>query len=689
MKEGILLNLHKTLMSLETLIYIILAGIAALLLALFQYLHKSKKSKLNINFAVLRFVSIFAILLLIINPKFEKVTYYNEKPNLIVAVDNSESIKHLNQVDNSLQLLKTIENDVQLNEHFNIEYYKFGNIFQAKDSLNFSDSQTNLASVFNNLSQIYKNTTSPTLLITDGNQTYGSDYEYVSQNYKQIVFPIILGDTVTYSDVKIQQLNVNKYAYLKNKFPIEIITVYKGTANVNSQLVITINNTTVFRQNLNFSKTQNSQTINFTLPANKVGVNSYVATLAPLESEKNIINNTEPFAVDVIDQKTNVAIVSDIIHPDIGTLKNAIESNEQRSVSIVSPNEYLKTIDDFQMTILYQPNTTFKTVFEVLNKNKSNKFVITGTQTQWSFLNSIQNNYTQEITTQLEDYQAEENSNYLTFIVDNLAFSDFPPLQSEFGSINFNIPVETLLYKRINNTIIEDPLLATFENNGRREVLLIGEDIWKWRAQSYLNNKSFQQFDNFIGKLVQYLAMNKKRSRLNLEYESFYNGNGDIKIVAQFFNKNYEFDTRATLNIVLKETNSNIETILPFILKQNNYQVDISNFPSGEYNFTVNANNGEITQSGQIKILEYNVEQQFLNANVTKLQHVATNSLGASYFITNTTALISNLLSDSRFKTVQKSSKNVVPLIDFKYLLALIALSLAIEWFLRKYNGLI
>jgi len=83
------------------------------------------------------------------------------------------------------------------------------------------------------------------------------------------------------------------------------------------------------------------------------------------------------------------------------------------------------------------------------------------------------------------------------------------------------------------------------------------------------------------------------------------------------------------------------------------------------------------------------VEQQFLNANVTKLQQVATNSNGTSYFIANTNSLINDLISDSRFVIIEKSSKNVVPLIDFKYLIALIALSLALEWFLRKYNGLI
>ena len=230
---------------------------------------------------------------------------------------------------------------------------------------------------------------------------------------------------------------------------------------------------------------------------------------------------------------------------------------------------------------------------------------------------------------------------------------------------------------------------VTFENAGRREALLIGENIWKWRAQSYLNNRSFQQFDNFIGKLIQYLASDKKRNRLSLNYESFYNGNADIKILAQFFNKNYEFDDRATLNITLKDIKTDTTTQLPFILKNNFYEVDLSGLAPSEYDFTVTANNREVTQSGRFKILDYNVEQQFLNANVTKLQQIATNSQGSSYFIANTDSLISNLVGDSRFATVQKSSKNVVPLIDFKYLLALIVLSLAMEWFLRKYNGLI
>ncbi len=678
-------------MGLQTLLFIILAGISALSIALFQYAYRAKSNRLKPNLTFLRFITIFAILLLIINPKFEKKSFFNVKPNLVVAIDNSQSINHLAQSENVLNLVEKLSSNNELEDKFNIIFYEFGNDLNATntDSLSFSKSQTNISKAFNDLSQIYDEDMSPTILITDGNQTYGYDYEYDLKSYNQPIYPVILGDTITYTDLKIQQLNVNKYAYLKNKFPVEIIATYNGNDAISTQLVVNSGNSIVYRQQLNFSKSNNASTISFTLPAVRVGVNSYTAKLEVLDNEKNTVNNSKPFAVEVIDQKTNVAIISDMMHPDLGMLKKSIESNEQRSVKIVTPNEFLDEKDNFQLAILYQPNSKFRQVFEAIEGNGINKFLIAGSQTQWTFLNQIQDNYLLDVTLQFEDYQATLNPNFTTFIIDDLDFSSFPPLRSEFGDVTFSTTAEILLYKKVNNTLTDLPLLITFEKGNKREALLLGENLWKWRAQSYLNEKSFQQFDNFIGKLIQYLATNKKRNRLNVEHESFYNGNGNIIISAQFFNKNYKFDAKASLNIISKNKEDEIETILPFILKNNNYQADLSGFTPGQYDFTVRANNGEASYSGSFQILDYNVEQQFLNANVTKLQQLAANSQGSSYFIANTDNLVSDLTNDSRYVTIQKSTKNVVPLIDFKYLLALIVLSLALEWFIRKYNGLI
>lgn len=677
-------------MQTETITYIIISGIIALLLALFQYAYKSKiKGKRAWLLTSLRFITWFSVFLLLINPKFDKVTYYNEKPNLVIAVDNSESIKYLNQTQNTSNFINTLKSNEELNENFNLEFYSFGKELHPTDSLAFNEKQSNLALVFERLSEVYNNSISPTLLISDGNQTYGNDYAYMTKRYKQAVIPIILGDTTTYTDIKIQQLNVNRYAYLKNKFPIEVIATYNGNATVNTQLRITTGSSTVFSKPLTFSKTQTSQIINLTLPANRVGVTSYRAQVVPLENEKNTINNVKNFAVEVIDQKTNVAIVSDIMHPDLGALKKSIESNEQRNAEILSTLEFINKSNDFQLVIVYQPTNNFRSLFKEIDRLKLNKIVIAGTKTNWSLLNQLQSNYKQEQTNQIEEYQPTLNQNYSTFIIDNLNFGEFPPLMAEFGETSFAVPFETILYKTVNGNEIAEPLLATFEINEKREALILGEGIWRWRAQAYLNENSFNTFDNFIGKLVQYLSTNKRRTRLNVNYESFYNGNDNVRITAQFFNKNYEFEDNATLSITLKNKDTETTKSFPFVLKNSNYEVDLSGLDAGNYSFTVKVNAENISKSGELKILDYNVEQQFLNANVTKLQTLATNSEGSSYFIDNTSALVNDLLNDSRFATIQKSTKKVVPLIDWKYLLALIALSLAAEWFIRKYNGLI
>lgn len=685
----LLFNL-KNLMSSQTLLYIIIAGIVAIALALFQYKYKAKgASKTNVLFAFLRFLSIFSVLLLLINPKFESTKVYTVKPNLVIAVDNSNSIKHLNQEENVKNILNSLKTNNTLLNKFNIDVFSFGKTLNTSDSLTFIEKQTNVDKAFVELNQIYKNTISPTIIISDGNQTYGNDYEYSAKKIKQNLYPIIVGDTTQYQDLKLQQLNVNKYAFLKNKFPVEAILVYSGDQDVNTKFVINSGDATIYSQNIQFSKQNNSRILNFTLPANAVGVKSYRASIIPINSEKNKINNSKNFAVEVVDEKTKVAIVSSVLHPDIGMFKKAIEANEQREVVFLSPQEAISQLFDLQLVILFNPNSLFKSLYAEIEKQNKNKFVVAGPKTDFVFLNNISDKYEQDITTQTEDYQPSLNSNFNSFIVEDLNFESFPPLHSNFGEPIFSIPYQTILYKKVGAINTNEPLLAVIESNGKREGVLFGENLWKWRAQSFVNTKSFDAFDNFIGKLVQYLASTKRKNRLEVDYQSFYQGNNSVMLSAQFFNKNYEFDATERLNITVTDKSTKVSKTVPFILKNNNYQVDLSAFPAGDYSFTVDASREKLSKSGSFKIIEYNIEQQFLNSNAKKLINIANNSQGKHYYADNFKNIIKNLNSDDRYKPIQKSSKSTVPLIDWKYLLALIVLTLAIEWFLRKYNGLI
>ena len=638
---------------------------------------------------VLRFSTLFSILVLIINPKFVSETFTIDKPKLPVVVDNSASVRALNQVENVNSLIKSLKGNQALNDKFDLSFYSFGSNLRDSDSLTFTKKNTNISRALGSVNELFKNQTAPTLLITDGNQTIGSDYEFTSPELTNEVFPIILGDSITYTDIKIELLNTNRYAFLKNQFPVEVLLVYAGESSINSEFIVQQGNSIIYKEKLSFSLNDNTKTISFTIPALDVGLQKYKAQILPLQDEKNTTNNRKQFAVEVIDQATNVLVISEITHPDLGAFKKAITTNDQRRVTFKRPSEAISILNDYQIVLLYQPDRNFRGVYSEIAKLKKNTFVITGLQTDWNFLNNIQENYIKNVNNQSEDVSGSLNPNYGTFAIDDIGFASLKPLKTLFGDLEILAPHDIVLEQYIDGIASESPMLVTMEVDGVRHAIWDGENIWKWRAQCFIDTDSFEDFDDFLGKMIQYLASNKRRSRLEVTNEGYYYNNNSIKVSAQYFDQNFIFDSRASLLITVTNSETKDKIVLPMLLKNNFYDIDLNSLSAGEYQYTVAVSDQTVMRSGNFTILDFDVEEQFLNADVTKLDRLATNTGGKAFFITETSEILSALIKDDSFQLTQKRAQKVVPLIDWKYLLGIIVFLLTSEWLLRKYNGLI
>ncbi|MBC7749034.1 MAG: hypothetical protein H7Z76_10750, partial [Methylotenera sp.] len=501
-------------------------------------------------------------------------------------------------------------------------------------------------------------------------------------------YPLAVGDTTKFLDLKVTQLNVNKYAFQKNKFPVEVFLNYSGNKSITANFSISQGNSVMVKQNVAFSPSKNSVIINVLLPADKVGLQVFKATILSKEKEKNRYNNTKNFAVEIIDQKTNVAIVSAINHPDLGALKRAIESNAQRKVTIVKPNS-INSLQDYNVLILYQPTTEFKSIFEKNKLAGINTFIVTGNSTDFNFLNQQQNSLVFKMSGQKEDYLAQFNSQFNLFALDNLGFENFPPLQNAFGTVNSNGSVSTLLSSKIRNIDTNAPLLAFDENQGKRSAFLLGENSWKWRLQSHIDNQSFEKFDVFVDKIIQFLSSNDSRKSLVVNHESFYNSGEAIEISAQYFNKNYEFDEKARLTISVTN-NKTKQTVNYDLLKGNNsFKVNLAGLSAGGYNFSVKELNSKTSYSGHFEILDFDIEKQFVNPDVEKLRQLAAQTQGKVHYPNQVDSLIKSLLENENYKAIQKEIIAKTPLIDWVWLLILIAITLASEWFIRKYNGML
>ncbi|WP_231128429.1 VWA domain-containing protein [Tenacibaculum mesophilum] len=666
-----------------TIIYIVLAVFISVAIAFFQYFYKVNRTpKVHILLFSLKALSLFLIGLLLINPKITTLETENIKPVLSVLVDNSLSTQFFKEEKKVQELISKVESNEELQDKFEVQYFSFGNDIKVLDSLSFAETQTDISKAIDAVNELNKDKNAATILITDGNQTQGNDYEFSSTKNK--IFPVVIGDTIKYQDIQISQLNVNKYSYVKNKFPVEALLYYEGKETVNTTFSIVKNGSRVFSKRVRFSPENPVQTVTANLVSNTKGVHYYTASISSIENEKNTKNNYKSFSVEVLDEQTKVLLLSSFLHPDLGALKKAIESNKQRKVDIALIQDKNINLDAYQFFVLYQPNSYFKTTLE---KIPSNFLLVSGTKTDWNFLNSQSLGIQKRAINQKEEYTAIYNPDFLTFYQEDIGFGQFPPLKDKFGEVQLKKESQSLLYQKYAGVETTQPLLSTFEENDKKYAVLFGEGIWKWRAASYLKEKNFESFDTFVGNLVQYLASTKKRKRLEVKAQRLYAANEPITISAFYVDKNYQFDSRASLELTVTNLESKAKKSIPFSLFNNSYQVAVEGLASGEYSYTVTVKNQNISSSGRFKIEDYQIEEQFTNANFKKLEQLALKTDGAIVYADKVDELLKKIQEDASFYTTQKSITKKQSLVDWKWLLLLMIVLLSIEWFVRKYYG--
>ena len=670
-----------------TVLWILLAVAVAAIVALYQYgfFDSSKNKNILWCFVALRFCTVLTIFILLLLPQFKFSNYETVKPKLLLLADNSNSIKYL-EVDNQLsQDLNTLQNNPKLKDKFEITTFSFGDDLNVSDSLTYDESTTDLNRAILKTQELFKNDRKAIIILTDGIQNKGRSYRYTNLDKNSRVYPVIYGDTTRYADLSISRINVNRYSYLNNEFPVEVILTYTGNKPVSTDIKITEGSNTLVRQKLSFDKNKTSEIIKFNLTSSQVGLKSMMATVNALENEKNISNNTKALAVEVIDQQTKVLIHSSTLHPDLGSLKKAIETNQQRSVDIRLDNEV--EYADYNLVILYGIDSSFNTRLQKLKDLKKNAWIFLGKRPRLDLFNNSLEVVSIENDMDTDEVQPLINQAYTSFNLDAFNYSDYPPVEAPYGSWNFSTAVDILMYKRISGIETQEPIWFTYENQNLRYAISSFNGLWRWRSQSYLENKSFADFDDLVGAQVQFLADQKTRKRLNVEVNPIYEQNNSINISASLLDKNYEFDRDGILNFKVSNRMSDSVFTRPFVLVGNKYKLDLSGIAAGAYDYTISIKGENLRQSGSFEVLDYNPET--LSKSASKKQFEELLGRDNVFYQNQLNKLIDQLSKDDIARPLEREQFSFLGLIDFKYLLGLLFVFLGLEWLLRKYNGLI
>ncbi|MCA0931945.1 hypothetical protein LCM02_05750 [Lutimonas saemankumensis] len=670
-------------MNFTSIILSVLALILSALIVFYQYFFRNRINRQHWVLAAFRFVAMLAVMLLLINPTVEKKTVTLVKPKLFLAIDNSASMNRP-EIDQELKsFIDDLNEDADLNNRFEVSTFLFGERLVSDSLWNFRDEQTNIHRAITDLEALSEEGSASIIMISDGRQNYGQNYAYLKP--KNPIFPIITADTLHIIDLSIERINANAYATLDNNFPVEIFVNANLSQELKSKLIVKKNGEVVFSKTIDFDKDKRNEVVTMLLPADTVGMQLYTASIEPIINEKVLANNTKNFGVEILDEQTNVAIVYGLLHPDAGMIKRSVEANRQRKANLLNIEEIESRKNEFDLFILYQPDESFKNLLGYIQEENLSYMLFIGTQTNWKVLEEFQNGFRKEYSDLTENLFPVYERDFNAFYTEDIGFGSFPPLKGKIGEIVLSKNNQVLLSQRINDIQSQNPLLIASDQGDRKNVVFFGEDIWKWRAESFSIHGSFTEFDNFFNSLIQYLQLSERKKELELTYDPVFHARQPILIQAKKYDSNLNLDLNSSLALKLDDS----DEVFPFYLKNRSYEVNIGSLKPGTYRFQVNDLDSEGYKKGSFIVDKFSLEEENMAPNIKDLQLLADHSGGAVYFIDDFENVKSDLMNNNKFRPLEKVRIKRVSLIDWRWLLGLIVLSLSLEWFLRKYRGLV
>ena len=669
----------------------------------FAWLLYGKESNLTrpvrIGLAVARTVTLTLILWLLFSPLIKQVSYTLEKPIVIIAQDNSESIGFFTPAGfDSLKYRKDLQRlQDELSGKYEVRAYSFSDKVISGLDFGYKGKLTNATQLIKQLGdELMNKNVGAVIMATDGIFNRGGNPAQDLALLKAPVYTIALGDTVPKKDILISSVNVNDLVYLDNDFRMEVQVQAYQCNGVPVKLTVLKKKKKVHEEAVKVNSELFSKNIPVTLKASKTGQHKYIISLSPVEQEISVKNNSFQTLVEVIDERQKVLIAAAGPHPDLAALKQAIGLNKHHEISVVLNDDLLK-IDPkgYGLIILYQlPDNQFD-ASGFIAKVKAEKvpvWYIIGAQSNLNRFNQVQQQVNFSGNNALQYQYSDLNKNLSVFDLDHTSrkiIENFDPLQAPSGQFKTLGNQQVVLEQRNGKVKTDHPALFFMNDNGRKAGYLIGEGLWRWRLSEARENPQTPVFNDLMSKIVQFLSVKDDKRKFKVRpVKNTFEENDRVLLNATLYNDSYQPVNTPDVDLQLKDEKGKTYNFT-FSRFESSYQLDAGMLPPGNYSYVANTVSGSqrYQDKGSFFVNTLTAEFQQTLANHQLLYQLANQTNGKLYLPDQLLKIKDDLLKSNQLKTLSYEDRKYEELINLKSLFVLILILLSIEWFVRKRNS--
>ncbi len=684
-------------------IFALLLGVGYALYLYYKNNNVIFEKPMRIVMASLRGLAVALIAFLLLAPMVKLTVKQTDKPIVLVAIDNSESVK--SNKDSAFyakeypgQVAKLIS---ELGDSYVVKTYLVGDedhLIGDKETLDmdFSDKSTNLSSLFDQVDMLYANqNVGAVVMLTDGIFNTGASPYYKAEKAGCPVYAVGLGSSELATDLFISDILHNRQTLKGNFFPVEVKVAAYKLSGKQAELTVKEGETEIYRKQLTLSGNRYFETVKFSVEAKSKGVHHYRVDLTELDGEVTHKNNHSAFFVEVVESRDKVAIVYNSPHPDVAALREALEGTDNYDVEVFPVSEFRGNPSDYSLVILHQLPSAANSASSLLSQIRqsgTSALYIVGQQTNLSAFNAQNTGVTINQTKAMTNNATPlYNDNFTSFTFSEEARRMLPlysPVQTPFASYKTSVAANIFLYQKVSGVDTKYPLVVFNEQNGTRTGVITGTGLWSWKIYNFMHAENHDAFNELVGKTVLYLAAKGDKSRFRVQHEGVFAENAPVEFSAELYNESYELINEPDIKMVLKGGGDT--TYEAQFSKQNNsYYLNMGELPLGNYTWTATTQVGKqrLEKSGRFAVQVVMLETANLVADHDLLKSMA-KVTGGQYFDKEHIADVAKAIQkNDNIKPIASYQKKYAMMLNSPWYLAAIVLLLGIEWFLRKWNG--
>ncbi|MFI5253166.1 MAG: vWA domain-containing protein [Bacteroidota bacterium] len=705
-------------------IVLVIGGIIAAF-AYYRYTLPPLPPRRRILLSIVRSFSLALLLLLFFEPIIRIVHRDEQRPRIAVLIDDTQSMTVKDKQGERAALMRQWLHDDRLKKlpgPVEARYYTFSSKLRpgnpsVPDSIAFGGETTDLSTVFAQLKdRLVKENIQAAVVLSDGDYTVGKNPVYDAKSLGIPIYAIGVGDTNEQKDILVEKIVTNTVAYAETKVPVQITVRSSGYNGENVEVHIAEGKNVLDRKMIQLAEGTREYHVDLSVEPKEEGVKKYVVSVSTLPGELTDRNNSQTVFMRVLKSKLKILIFAGAPSPDVPAVRQALLEDSHFSVNVFVQ----KNSTDFYEGRFSQSQLDSADCFVFIGY--PGRITSPGLLTQLKDAIDRTKKPLMFVASATIDYQKlAVFQSYLPFtwnaapgemqvfpaVIDRYknhplitleggmtadAWTELPPLNKNNTSFRAKAESQVLCAVSVQNVILPEPLVAIRNVNRFRSYAITGQNVWQWRLMAQGNPHTEKFFPLLMSNVIRWLTTKEDAKNVRIiPSKQIFTTAEPVDFTAQVYDEQLEPMDNAEVNVDIHKADESSQIALHAV-GNGVYEGSAEGLGEGDYTYSgkVNANGrlyGE--DAGRFSIGGVNVEFLETRMNKQLLEQLSFTTNGKYYDLAGSGSLNDDLLHANQFASKELVQASEIELWNWQYFLAALVLLFAIEWFIRKINGML